>query len=312
MGSAHCARREIVTSHAAFGYLAHAVRPRTGRPAGVVAGGRAEPARARGASSKRSRSTGSRRSSPRRSCPRSSPRPSRARRVSALPCSTRSKGSTRTRSLPGTTTSRHAAQSRRARGGARLSLAVELGGRLVRLPAGAARSRARRRSQIAEGEFVAVAGPERRREDDARPGRARARAPVGGTCAPLRRARPPVLAPPRPRVPRAALGARRRRAGDRARSRLRREARGWWPDRADASPRPRDRLRRDRARRSRDQRRRSDANALGRDAAACVHRQGARRPTRPPRARRADDGGRRGVAGVARGVFSTSCTRSSA
>ena len=56
----------------------------------------------------------------------------------------------------------------------------------------------------------------------------------------------------------------------------------------------------------------SDANALGRDAAARVHRQGARRPAVAPRARRADDGGRRGVAGVARRAPRSSCTRTSA
>ena len=77
-----------------------------------------------------------------------------------------------------------------------------------------------------------------------------------------------------------------------------------------SSPRgPRARRRRDRPGRPRRRRGHPAADAVGWDAAARVHREGARRAPDAARARRADDGRRRGVAGVARGAAQRSPPR---
>ena len=128
--------------------------------------------------------------------------------------------------------------------------------------------------ELGEGEFVARRGPERRRQDDARPDRPRARAARRRDGAPLRRAGASLLAPARARLPRAALRARRRRAGDGTRGRLGGTPRRGWARRAAAQPRSRARRRGDRARRAR---RRAPTRRCARSRAGCSSARSSRR-----------------------------------
>ena len=176
----------------------------------------------------------------------------------------------------------------RAAEGARMPLAVELDDVAFAYRPGQPCS-ATSTSRVEPGEFVAIAGPERRRQDDAAPARARARA------ADARRRRASSASPPTAsrdraahRLPRAARAARRRGAGDRARGRLRRPRAAARPvGRFGAS----DRARVDEAIERvglAELAGTPAATPLRRPAAAGVHRQGARRRAEAARARRAD------------------------
>ncbi len=134
--------------------------------------------------------------------------------------------------------------------------------------------------------------PERRRQDNAAPHPARARAAAGGNGIALRRARrPPAPALPH-RLPRPAFAAGDPVAGDGGGGRGRGARRAARPLRRPGRPRPRARRDIHRARGPRRASVGARCHAVRRPAAACVHREGTRRRARPARARRAD--GRRG------------------
>ena len=182
-GLAHCARREFVTSHAAFGYLAAALRP---APGSRSPGSTPRPSRAAAARSADRRSSGastSRRSSSRRLV---SPRLAEtvARDAGAktavldpIEGLTPAEGEQGDDYFTLMRRNLHALE-----GCARMPLAVELDARRLRLPAGPPVLRRRRPRDRGRG-VRRDRRPERRRQDDAAPARARARAADRGACA---------------------------------------------------------------------------------------------------------------------------------
>ena len=99
-------------------------------------------------------------------------------------------------------------QPRRAEGGPRMSLAVELSGVSFAYRA-ACDVLEDVDLRIGEGEFVAIAGPNGGGKTTLVRHRPRPGAPVAGDCVPLRGAGPSLLAASHARLSRAALGARR-------------------------------------------------------------------------------------------------------
>ena len=92
-GLAQCRTRDLVTGHAAFGYLADALRPAPGGGRGISPDVEPDAATLRDLSARRPRGGGHAPSTPRPWSPPRSPRPSPARPARGWRCSTRSRAS---------------------------------------------------------------------------------------------------------------------------------------------------------------------------------------------------------------------------
>ena len=181
--SPHCARREIVTSHAAFGYLADALRARADRDHRDSPGGGAERQATSGASSRRSREHGATTVFfETLVSPRLAETVAREAGADDRRPRTRSKGSPTTSSTRGegyfSVMRANLGALRRA---PRMPLAIRPRRRLLRLPPRPARPR-RRRPRGRARRVRRDRRPERRRQDDARPARSSGSSdPTAGT-----------------------------------------------------------------------------------------------------------------------------------